>query len=371
MTAMKDRKRTPLNGWHADAGARMIDFAGWDMPVFYESIIEEHLAVRKQAGLFDISHMGRVEVRGPGARDAISRLVTNNVGKLVPGRALYTLMCDPAGGVVDDVIVYQLAPEEYLICVNAVNRVADVEWMRAHAEGNLEIVDRSDETAQVAIQGPISAEILAAVLGPAVGGLRFFGCLRSPWEGEPLVVARTGYTGEDGFEIYLPAWRLVDLWQKLLLAGRKQGLVPCGLGARDGLRLEMGYPLYGKEISREIGPVEAGLMRFVDLQKEAFIGKDAIRMKAQNSNAQVRGVALKGAGVIRDGCRIMDGGSRAPLGRVTSGGYSPTLKKSIGLALITTQFQGKDLNVEIRDRLVPAHVSSVPFVQPGTRRTGP
>jgi aminomethyltransferase len=186
------------------------------------------------------------------------------------------------------------------------------------------------------------------------------------------VVARTGYTGEDGFEIYLPAGRVVDLWRRLLSAGRKRGLVPCGLGARDSLRLEMGYPLYGKEISREIGPVEAGLMRFVDLQKEAFIGKDAIRMKVQNSNAQIiRGVALKGAGVIRDGCRIVDGGSRVPLGRVTSGGYSPTLKKSIGLALITAQFQGEDLNVEIRDRLVPAQVAPLPFVQPGTRRTGP
>lgn len=365
-------RKTPLSTLHRNAGARMIDFAGWDMPVYYTGILEEHAAVRQNAGLFDISHMGRFEMRGAGAAEALQGMITNNMKKLSPGRALYTLLCDESGGVIDDIIIYQTGADEYFICVNAVNRQIDFEWMTGQS-GKTIVVDRSEELAQVAIQGPKAAEFLSAVLGPDSMDLKYFGCRTinrlSAVGGRPtpVLVARTGYTGEDGFELYFPVDLSESLWSALLEAGREKGLQAVGLGARDSLRIEMGYPLYGHEISRDIGPVEAGLMRFVDLQKDSFVGKQALQKRVEKADSKLKGITLKEDGMIREGYEIMAGGRDGSIGRVTSGCYSPGLKRSIGLALLGSNFQGRDVKVKIRNRQVDAEVTDVPFVRPGVK----
>src|SRR5471030_3141202 len=273
---MGDLKRTPLRDFHAAHGARLVDFAGWEMPVQYRSILEEHKAVRRAAGLFDVSHMGEVTVAGPDAGAFLNRLVTNDVAKLFPGRVLYTPMCYPIGGVVDDLLIYMRAPQDYFLCVNAGNIAKDVAWMREQAAASklaVTIDDRSADYALLAVQGPRAAAIVQSLTGAKLGAVGYYHFVEGTVANIHCLISRTGYTGEDGFELYHAADDAVPLAEALLAAGVPLGLELVGLGARDSLRLEAGYPLYGHELSPEISPLAAGLGWTVKLDKGVeFIG---------------------------------------------------------------------------------------------------
>ena len=286
-----EARRTPLFAAHRRLGARMVDFAGWEMPVYYTSILEEHRTVRTKAGLFDVSHMGEVEVFGPEALSAVQRLVTNDAAKLAPGAAQYAVMCLPTGGIVDDVVYYRLAPDRFLFCVNASNVEKDFRWMRDQTR-DAEVVNRSAEFAQLALQGPLAATILASLASIDVGGLLSFRAAEARVAGVPALVSRTGYTGEDGFELYLATERAETVWNRLLEVGRPHGLVPVGLGARDTLRLEKGLMLYGNDIDETTSPLEAGLGWIVKLAKGDFIGREALlAQKERGPAAQARRLA--------------------------------------------------------------------------------
>src|SRR3954469_7128738 len=247
---MSELKRTPLRDFHAAHGARLVDFAGWEMPVQYRSILEEHKAVRRTAGLFDVSHMGEVDVQGPDAARFLNHLVTNDVAKLFPGRVLYSPMCYPSGGVVDDLLVYMLEPEKYFLVINAGNIAKDLAWIREQSKGfNVQIDDRSDDFGLLAVQGPRAAEIVQSLTGAKLGAVKYYHFVEGPVAGIHCLISRTGYTGEDGFELYVSASEVVALADALLEAGKSRGLELAGLGARDSLRLEAGYPLYGHEIT--------------------------------------------------------------------------------------------------------------------------
>ena len=253
-----DVRRTPLNAAHRRRGGRMVEFAGWDMPVYYTGILEEHRAVRERAGLFDVSHMGEVEVRGAGAVAACQRIVTNDVAKLAPGGAQYGVLCLPSGGIVDDVIYYRLGDDRILFCVNASNQQKDFEWIRDNAR-DVEVIDRSADFAQLALQGPSAERILQPLTPVELHALRAFFAVQATVAGVPALISRTGYTGEDGFELYVAPERAEALWERLLDDGASEGLVPVGLGARDTLRLEKGLMLYGNDIDETTTPLEAGL----------------------------------------------------------------------------------------------------------------
>jgi aminomethyltransferase len=341
----------------------MVEFAGWEMPVYYTSILEEHRAVRERAGLFDVSHMGEVEVRGAGALGAVQHLVTNDAAKLGPGAAQYSVMCLPSGGIVDDVVYYCLAADRFLFCVNASNVDKDFGWMRDNARG-AGVVDRSAEFAQLALQGPRAAAILSPLASIDLGGLRSFRVAEATVAGVSALVSRTGYTGEDGFELYLAHEHAEAVWSRLLEAGHPRGLLPVGLGARDTLRLEKGLMLYGNDIDETTSPLEAGLGWVVKLDKGEFIGRDALLVQKQRGPRR-RLAALRmhePAPPPRHGYRVTQGGR--PVGAITSGTKSPTLGFGIGLALVEAQAAGigSRLAVEIRTRQHPAEVVPLPFV---------
>ncbi|MSU51650.1 MAG: glycine cleavage system aminomethyltransferase GcvT, partial [Opitutus sp.] len=284
---MSELKRTPLRDFHAAHGGRLVDFAGWEMPVQYRSILEEHKAVRRSAGLFDVSHMGEVDVRGPEAAKFLNHLVTNDVAKLFPGRVLYSPMCYPEGGVVDDLLIYMRGPEDFFLCINAGNIEKDLAWIRGQAAGfNVTITDRCADYALLAVQGPRAAEIVQSLTGAKLGLVKYYHFAEATVAGMHCLASRTGYTGEDGFELYHAAGDAVALATALLAAGQPLGLELAGLGARDSLRLEAGYPLYGHEITAEISPLTAGLGWTVKLDKGAdFVGRAALVAEKQNGAA--------------------------------------------------------------------------------------
>jgi glycine cleavage system T protein (aminomethyltransferase) len=361
--AGKEVRRTPLNAAHRRLGGRMVEFAGWEMPVYYAGILEEHRAVRERAGLFDVSHMGEVEVRGPGALAVCQRLVTNDAARLEPGAAQYSVMCLPAGGIVDDVVYYCLSPERYLFCVNASNEEKDFAWMREQGNG-AEVSNRSSDFAQLALQGPRARQILQPLTALDLASLKSFQAREGSVAGARALLSRTGYTGEDGFEIYLAADKAEALWDRLLDAGSKEGLVPVGLGARDTLRLEKGLMLYGNDIDAETTPLEAGLGWVVKLEKGDFIGREALlRQKREGVRRKIVGLEMEGAAPPRHGYRVFHQG-RA-VGIVTSGSKSPTLGRGIALAMVDAAVTaiGSRLEVEIRSRQHPAKVVSLPFVR--------
>jgi aminomethyltransferase len=356
-------RRTPLYERHRALGARLVEFAGWEMPVQYGSILAEHRAVREQAGLFDVSHMGQLHLRGPGAEASVARLVTCPVATLRVGQVRYGLLCHETGGVVDDVTVHRTAPDAFFLCVNAANVEKDRSHVERHAGADADVRDRSDETGLLALQGPASAAILARVTEPDPGALRRFRFAEARVAGRPALVARTGYTGSDGFELYCAAADAGALWDALLEAGRAFGLVPVGLGARDTLRLEAALPLYGHELDDATTPLEAGLERFVDLDRGQFLGADALRaQRVSGVGRRLVGFELVGRGVARGGYALLHGS--AEVGRVTSGAPSPTLGKSIGLGYVPPALApvGTELAVRIRDQAVPARVVPTPFV---------
>ena len=348
---------------HRQLGAKIVEFAGWEMPVQYEGLREEHLAVRRDAGLFDVSHMGEIEIRGKEAARFCQYLTTNDIGSVNEYQAQYTLFCNAEGGVVDDVIVYKFPEDRYLICVNASNTAKDYEWIiGVAAEYDVEIENRSAQFSQIALQGPRSEEILSGFMSSDFSSLKRFRFVRFTWEGMELIVARTGYTGEDGFEIFLPWDGGPALWEGLMSAGKDFGIKPCGLGARDTLRIEMGYSLYGHEIADDINPFEAGLGRYVKTDAGDFIGRDALSgVLADGPAHRIYGFEMVERGIPREGYRVFKNG--AHIGRVTSGTLSPSLEKSIGMGYLKSDVVtiGDSIQIEIRNTFREALIVNIPF----------
>jgi aminomethyltransferase len=357
-------RKTTLHAAHRRAGAKMVVFAGWEMPVQYSGVIEEHLAVRLRAGLFDVSHMGEVDVSGVGALEFCQRISANDVSRMKVSQAQYNLLLNDNGGVVDDVIFYRLAEDRFLVCVNASNSDRDFNWMRRHAGTDVELVDVSARYAQLALQGPLAEQILQPVTALALGELRSFYFQFADVATVRCLVSRTGYTGEDGFELYCDADAAETLWLALLDAGAADGLLPSGLGARDTLRLEKGFPLYGHELDDTTTPLEAGLGWVVKFSKPAFVGREALlRQKSQGVQRRLVGLELLDPGIARSGYTLYRDG-RA-VGHVTSGTRSPTLGKSIALGYVSREAaaSGENIEVEIRGRRPRAKIVSLPFVR--------
>jgi len=362
---MSELKRTPLRDFHAAHGGRLVDFAGWEMPVQYRSILEEHKAVRRAAGLFDVSHMGEVDVQGPDAARFLNHLVTNDVTKLFPGRVLYSPMCYPGGGVVDDLLVYMRGADDYFLCINAGNIDKDLAWMRAQAAGfNVTVTDRSADYALLAVQGPQAAAIVQSLTGAKLGLVKYYHFSEATVAGVHCLASRTGYTGEDGFELYHAAGDAPALAAALLEAGTPRGLELAGLGARDSLRLEAGYPLYGHEITADISPLTAGLGWTVKLDKGAdFTGRAALVAEKQQGGAN-KVVFFKTGDrrIVRAETPVLDAAG-AVVGRVLSGTLSPILNEAIGSALVTTVAAGQPLCVDIRGAKLGLQLVKPPFVE--------
>lgn len=358
---MSALQRTPLFAFNQQRGARFVDFGGWEMPVQFKSILDEHRLVRTRAGLFDVSHMGEVEVTGPDAARFLDFLVTNDVAKLFPGRVLYTVMCQPDGGVVDDLLIYCRGPHDFLLCINAGNIAKDVAWIQAKAAGfNCAVVDRSAEFALLAIQGPASAAIVQTLTTTNLAGLKYYHCTPGAVAGVNVLLARTGYTGEDGFELFCRPADATPLAIALLDAGTAHGLELAGLGARDSLRLEAGYPLYGHEISDRISPLQAGLGWVVKLDKAAnFIGRDALRaQKAAGLPSRIVFFKTGDRRIVRAGTPVTD--ASGPVGEVVSGTLSPVLNESIGSALVRAG--AGELSVDVRGTALKLAVVKPPFI---------
>ncbi len=355
--------RTPLHENHRKAGARLVEFAGWEMPVQYAGLLAEHEAVRTRVGLFDVSHMGEVVFRGPRALEALGRLFTNDLARTVDGQAQYGCLCRPDGGIVDDVVVYRRAADDLLVCVNASNREKDHQWLAAGAAGpGVEVTDESDGWAQLALQGPLSAQLLQRLTNANLSALRTYRFAQGEVAGAACLVARTGYTGEDGFEVFCPPDQAPRLWDELLEAGQHEKLAPCGLGARDSLRLEMAYRLYGADMDDRTTPLEAGLGWVVKLDKGDFVGRDALlRQRELGIARKLVGFVLTDPGIARHGFPALQDGQR--VGEVTSGTRSPTLGISIGLAYLPPSLaaEGSTFSVEIRGRPAAARIAKTPF----------
>ncbi|WP_045516053.1 glycine cleavage system aminomethyltransferase GcvT [Neobacillus niacini] len=363
-------KQTPLFEVYGKFGAKVIDFGGWALPVQFSSILEEHEVVRTKAGLFDVSHMGEVLVEGKDAESYINYLCTNDVTKLSINQAQYTAMCYPDGGTVDDLLVYKLDNEKYLLVINAANIEKDYEWMKKYVKGDMTLINISNDVAQIAIQGPKAEEVLQKLTETdlsKIGSFKFVQHVNLD-EIKDVLVSRTGYTGEDGFELYLSAPQAEALWVKLLEVGSDDGLKPCGLGARDTLRLEARLALYGQELLSDISPLEAGIGFAVKTKKESdFIGKSALSaQKEAGLKRKLVGIEVTGRGIPRHGYKVVSEGGEA-IGVVTSGTQSPSLKKSIGLALIAADHAevGTPIKVEIRNKQIDAVVVKTPFYKKG------
>ena len=360
-------KTTPLNQIHRQLDARMVDFGGWDMPVQYSGVIAEHLAVRTTAGLFDVSYMGEIEVSGTQAFDFLQYATTNDVSKLVDGQVQYTALCYETGGVVDDLTLYRFAADRYLLCVNASNSDKDFAWLQDLQKNSdfndLNLINRSEEYAQLALQGPVAADILAKLTTVDLASIEFYHFAAGTVAGIEMIISRTGYTGEDGFELYCAAADGAKLWQELMTVGQPLGLKPIGLGARDTLRLEKAYALYGHEITADIMPIEARLAWITKLKKGNFVGRDAmVKAKEAGLSRKLIALTLTASGVPRDGYPVLCNGRE--VGYVTSGTMSPILKKGIALALIETAVADSDQPLEIgsRKRQISAARTTLPFV---------
>ncbi len=369
MEKQEQIRHTPLHDEHVRLGARMMPFGGFDMPVQYTGIVEEHMAVRESAGLFDVSHMGEVIVSGPNALQFVQNLVSNDVNTLSAGRALYTVMCRPDGGIVDDLLVYCFSENEYMLVINAANAAQDFAWMQEHNSAGAALQDVSDETALLAIQGPRAIEIVQTLTDLPLSSIKYYHFIQ-PGEGAitgapEMIVSRTGYTGEPGLELYMNRDHAVDVWRLLMKAGEPFGLRPAGLGARDTLRLEAGFALYGNDIDTSTTPLQAGLAWLTKLDKGDFIGRDALTAeKAAGIPRRLIGFVLDDRGVPRHGYPITDADGNE-IGTVTSGSQSPVLKQGIGLGYVPNepQFTAADspIGVSIRGRVLKAHVARPPF----------
>lgn len=339
----------------------MVDFAGWQMPVQYSSVVAEHEAVRTAAGLFDVSHMGEIEFTGPGALERANRLLSNDLARCEDGQAIYSGLLNDRGGFVDDVVAYRFSPERIFICVNASNRDKDFRWMSERTSGS-KPANRSDDYAQLALQGPRAAAILQRMTTEDLPSLRTYRFTEAKVAGALCILSRTGYTGEDGFELYCAPGDAEALWFSLLDQGRSEGMLPAGLGARDSLRTEMKFALYGNDIDEEHTPFEAGLGWIVKMDKGDFVGRAALeRQKAEGVRRKLVGFELTEPGVARHGHPILKDG--APVGTVTSGTFGPSVKKAIGIGYVPSEnaAEGSTFSVEIRGRPVAAKVVKTPF----------
>jgi aminomethyltransferase len=358
---MNGLKRTPLHEEHLSLGARMVPFAGWEMPVQYAGIIEEHLAVRQHAGVFDVCHMSEFRFFGFDAKDALQRIVTNDLGKIDEvGRAVYTVMCDEDGGIIDDLIVYHTGDLEYLVIANAGNHDVDWDWFASHMPQTVEAADESDRTGLIAVQGPDALRVIGERAGTGFEPPERFSIAEARLDGVPVLLARTGYTGEDGVEIVCHASNAAAIWRLLLSFPEVQ---PCGLGARDTLRLEMGYALYGSDMDRGVDPISAGLGWTVALGKGEFIGREAIaRIKEEGPKRRLVGLLVED-GVPRHGYPVLHG--ETEVGKVASGTFSPSLRTGIATAYVPTELAspGTELGVAIRRKVSRAVVVRPPFVK--------
>lgn len=356
---MPNPKRTPLFSRHVASKGRMVDFAGWEMPVQYTSIVTEHEAVRKSLGIFDVSHMGRLEFQGEDAMDLLQRATTNDVLALADGQIQYSLMCDDLGGVIDDVLVYRVNSDRWAMVCNASNRDPVLKRLRELNLKNARIDDRTEATAMIAVQGPNSAETVSKLVkadAAEIGYYRFRDFLH---HGQPSRISRTGYTGEDGFEWTVPAEQAESAWDSLVAAGA----LPCGLGARDTLRLEAAMPLYGHELERNIDPFSAGLGKFVVLDKGDFAGRESLARIAESPPRRRVGLVIEGKRPARQGSAVL--AESKPVGEVTSGTYSPTLQKAIAMALVERSISWPPadgcVSVDIRGTVAPATATKLPF----------
>ncbi len=362
-------KRTPLHAAHLRLGARLIGFGGWEMPVQYTGIVEEHRTVRRAVGIFDVSHMGEFRFEGPGALGVLQRLTTNDVAALEVGQVQYSLLCDEDGGIVDDLTLARLGDEAFLMTVNAANIETDWAWIQGHLDGAVAARDVSEETALIAVQGPRAEAVVARLTELDVTALGYYRAAHERVGGAPSLISRTGYTGEDGFELYLARGDAERVWEALLVEGKADGLAPVGLGARDTLRLEMKYALYGNDIDRTTNPIEAGLGWVVKLGKGEFLGRAAIeRVKAEGPRRRLVGFEMVDRAVPRHGYRILR--SRREVGVVTSGSYGPAVDRYIGIGYVAAEHAavGTEIEVEVRGEPRAARIVSTPFYPPHVKK---
>ena len=355
-------KRTPLYEAHLRCGGKMVEFGGFEMPVQYRTgVIREHMAVRTACGLFDVSHMGEVLMTGPDTAKNLNRLLTNDYTVMEDGQARYSPMCNEEGGTVDDLIVYKITGDRYFVVVNASNREKDVDWIRAHVSGETTVEDASDSYGQIALQGPLAEKILRKLTAEENIPLKgYHACWDRDVGGVNCIVSRTGYTGSDGFELYMPAEETEKLWDLLLEAGREEELIPCGLGARDTLRLEAGMPLYGHELSDTISPLTSGLGYFVKMDKDDFIGKAALEAAGVPGQCRV-GLKAVGRGIPREHQDVYADGRK--IGQTTSGTHCPYVGYPASMAIIDREYRtpGTLVQVDVRGRMVDAEVVKLPF----------
>lgn len=361
----EELKKTPLNDVHRNSGGKMVDFGGWDMPVQYAAgVIEEHMATRTRAGLFDVSHMGEIWVEGPDAIAFVNRLVSNDAEKLADGQAHYSTLTNEKGGVVDDLLVYRFGPEKLLLVVNAGTTEKDWDWINSKKTDadNVTLTNASADYCQIAIQGPRATEILQRLTETDLSAIKYYWFTTGKVDGVDGIISRTGYTGEDGFEFYAPADKAEQLWNKMLETGKEEGILPCGLAARNTLRLEAGMSLYGHELSDDITPLEAGLGWITKLDKGAFTGRDALlAQKEAGLTRKIAGFEMTEPGIARDEYDVYVNGEKR--GVVTSGSPAPFLKTRIGYAMLPAEFAnpGQEIKIDIRGKQIAAKVVPTPF----------
>ena len=364
-TITTNLKTTPLLDLHKELGAKLVPFAGWNMPIQFAGVLSEHTCVRERVGLFDVSHMGEIEVKGKDAKNFLQFLLSNNVEKMFDGSILYSLMCYETGGVVDDLLAYRFSENHYFLCVNASNSDKDYDWIARHASSfDVNIKNISSETSQLALQGPDAKNVLQSLCGISLDDLSYYNFRKGMVNNVESLISRTGYTGEDGFELYLSPEKVSEVFRSLMEQGRSYGVQPIGLGARDTLRIEMGYPLYGNEIDNNPTPLDAGLGWVIKFDKGEFLGRGSLlKQKEQGSlRRKLVGLKLLTRGVPRAHYQVFKNGES--VGEVTSGTFSPTLNTGVGLCYVSSEYSdiGNHLDVKIRDQLVATEVIQLPFV---------
>lgn len=361
-------KRTPFFEEHKKLGAKFVDFAGWEMPIQYTSIMKEHDHVRSAVGIFDVSHMGEIDIHGPGALDFCQKVTCNDVSKLKPGKVQYNAILNESGGIIDDCTLYMFNREHFMFVINASRKENVLNWLYIQQGERVEIIDRSQDFALIAVQGPQSSDVVSDLIARDVQTITYYEFQVCNVFDHAIIVSRTGYTGEDGFEIYVPTKVASQVWQALLEYGAPKNIQPIGLGARDTLRLEMGYRLYGNDMDEETTPLEAGLGWIVQMDKGGFIGNHALKeQKEKGDFARVRGLVVQGKGIPRPGYKVYEGDIE--IGTVVSGTFSPTLKQGIALASMTTKSKlGTQVAIDIRGNQVPAKIAKTPFVEGSVKK---
>jgi aminomethyltransferase len=361
--------RTALYEIHKKYGAKFINFHNWEMPLQYKGILEEHKNVRKNVGLFDISHMGRLEIYGKDSLNNLEYLTTNRVSKLEINQAQYSLICNENGGVIDDLTLYRIDEDYYMLCVNASNRIKDYNWIKEHIKGDAKLKDISGNTSELAIQGPLSEKVLDKLTDINISEIGYYRFKRGKISNIDAIISRTGYTGEDGFEIYFDNKYSTNIWESIINAGKEFGIEPVGLGARDTLRIEMRYHLYGNELTENYTPIEAGLKWVVKLDKPNFIGRKRIEEQIKSApKKKLIGFELsKGGGIPRSHYSII---KERTIGEVTSGTFSPSLNKPIGIGYVDSSYAniGEDIYIEIRNKKIDAKIVKTPFYHGSIRR---